>query len=331
MFRRFFNYLIRNQVLLALFIIALGWFVIQLRDIIVSIFLSYIIMASVLPMVNFLRKKGFPKIFAVLIPYLGIITAIFLLILPLVPFVISQIQSLITRFPHFLDDSTTNFGFAINPQQLETYLNSEFNNLGHNAINVTTQVFGGLFSVITIFVVSFYLLMYNDSFKKGFSKLFQRENRTYVLEVIDRVNDKLGAWLRGQAILCLSIGLFSWVGLTLLGIPYALPLALMAGLLEVIPTIGPILSAVPAAIIALTVSPTLMLAVISLYILIQALENQILVPKIMERAVGLNPVFVILGVMIGANIMGVAGALLAIPFISFIIVIFNSIEQRQEN
>lgn len=331
MFRKFFSYLIRNQVVFALFIIAFGWIVIQLRDIIVSIFLSYIIMASVLPVVSYLRKKGFPKIVAVLIPYFGIITAIFLLILPLVPFVISQIQSLVTRFPHFLDDSTQNFGFVIDPHQFEAYLNSEFSNLGQNAVNVTTKVFGGLFSVITIFVVSFYLLMYNDSFKKGFSKLFHKEHRAYVLDGIDQVNDKLGAWLRGQAILCLCIGMFSWIGLTLLGIPFALPLALMAGLLEVIPTIGPILSAVPAAVIALTVSPTLALAVVLLYILIQALENQILVPKIMERAVGLNPVFVILGVMIGANLMGVAGALLAIPFISFIIVVFNSIEQRQEN
>lgn len=326
---RFFSYLIKNQVLFALFLVAFFWFVIEIRDIIVSIFLSYIIMASVLPLVNYLRGKGFPKILAVLIPYFAIVTAIFLLILPLVPFVISQIQSLLTQFPKFLDSSANTFSVTIDPDQLQKYLNNEANELGKNAVNVTTKVFGGLFSIITIFVVSFYLLMYHSSFKTGLAHLFQKQYREHVLRVVDQVNYKLGAWLRGQVILCFFIGLLSWIGLTILGLPYALPLALMAGLLEVIPTIGPILSAIPAIIIALTISPTLALAVVVLYLLIQALENQVLVPKVMERAVGLNPVVVILGVMIGANLMGVAGALLAIPFISFIMVIFNSVEERQ--
>lgn len=286
-------------------------------------------MASVLPMVRYLQSKRFPKIFAVLIPYIGILIAIFLLILPLVPFVISQIQSLLTQFPKFLDSSANSFGVAIDPNQLQRYLNSEANELGKNAVNVTTKVFGGLFSIITIFVVSFYLLMYHDAFKKALANLFQNGSKEYIYKVVDRVNDKLGAWLRGQAILSLFIGLLSWIGLTILGLPYALPLALMAGLLEVIPTIGPILSAIPAVIIAMTISPTLALTVVVLYLLIQALENQVIVPKVMEKAVGLNPVIVILGVMIGANLMGVAGALLAIPFISFVIVIFNSVQERQ--
>lgn len=325
----FVKYLLKNQVILALFLIVLCWFVVHIRDIIVSIFLSYILMAAVLPVVDFLRNKGFPKILAVLIPYIGIITAIFLLILPLVPFVATQIQSLVTQLPLFLDRSAASFGFAVDPKQLEQYLNSELNTLSKSAINVTTQVFGGLFSLITIFVVSFYLLMYHDSFKKALANLFRDESETTVLSTLDKVNDKLGAWLRGQILLSIFIGSFSWIGLTILGLPYALPLALLAGLLEVVPTIGPILSAIPAVIIALTISPTIAISVIALYLLIQALENQVLVPKVMEKAVGLNPVIVILGVMIGANVMGVAGALLAIPFISFLIVLFNSLESRQ--
>jgi predicted PurR-regulated permease PerM len=114
-----------------------------------------------------------------------------------------------------------------------------------------------------------------------------------------------------------------------LGLPYALPLALLAGILEVVPTLGPILSAIPAAAIAFTISPTLGFTIIIFYILLQALENQVLVPKIMEKAVGLNPVVVILGVMIGGNLMGISGALLAIPFISFLIVLFNSLNSPE--
>lgn len=326
MLHQFIKYLLRNQIIFALFLVALGWFIVQTREIFVSIFIAYIIMAAVLPMVEFLKKKGFPKMAAVLIPYFAIVIAIFLLIIPLVPFVITQIQSLIVNFPRFIDKSADMLGFKINPRQIEGYINGEMDNLGKSAFNVTTKVFGGLFSTITIFVVSLYLLMYEDSFKKSLSNFFAHESKEKVLFTLDQVNFKLGAWFRGQIFLCFIIGLFSWIGLVILGLPYALPLALSAGILEVVPTLGPILSAIPAVIIALTVSPTMGLTVAVLYMLIQALENQLIVPKVMQKAVGLNPVIVILGIMIGANLMGIAGALLAIPFISFMIVLFKSLD-----
>lgn len=328
MLHKFFNYLLKNQVIFAVFIVAFAWLVVQVREIIVSIFLAYIIMSAILPLVNFLKKHKFPKILAVLIPYLGIFVAIFMLILPLVPFVIEQITSLIKNFPEFINRSAGAVGVKIDPKQFDTYLSSEINNLGSSAVNVTTRVFGGLFSTITIFVVSLYLLLYEDSFKKSLANIFHDGSREKVLRTVDNVNAKLGAWLRGQVFLCFFIGLFSWVGLTLLGVPYALPLALLAGILEALPTIGPILSSVPSIIIALTISPTLALTVTVFYILVQAIENQLLVPKVMEKAVGLNPVIVILSIMIGASLMGMAGALLSIPFVSFLVVLFQSFESK---
>lgn len=287
-------------------------------------------MAAVLPSVEFLKKKKFPKVLAVLIPYLGIVIAIFLLVIPLIPFVTEQIQSLITNLPKFLDRSASAMGLSVNSVQIEKYLTTELGSLGQSAVNLTTKVFGGVFSVITIFVVSFYLLMYSDAFKRFMANLFHDGSRDYIYRMLDRVNEKLGAWLRGEIILMVFIGTFSWIGLTILGLPYALPLALLAGLLEIIPTLGPILSAIPAVIVAFTISPTMALTVVVLYMLIQALENQLLVPKVMQKAVGLNPVIVILSIMIGANLMGFAGALLAIPFVSFIIVLINSFDKMED-
>lgn len=329
MFHRFIKYLLKNQVILTLFLVVLFWLIIQTREIIVSIFIAYIIMAAVRPVVLSLRAKGIPRVYSVLIPYFAITITIFLLIIPLVPFVISQILSLAHSFPRFINRSAETFGFTINPRQLEGYVNTEFETLGKSAVGVTTKVFGGLFSTITIFVVSLYLLLYEESFKKFFVGLFHENSRIRALEALDQINLKLGAWVRGQIFLCLIIGLFSWVGLSILGLPYALPLALIAGILEALPTIGPILSAVPAIVVALTVSPTMALAVTALYVLIQSLENQFIVPKVMEKAVGLNPVIIILAIMIGANLMGVLGALLAIPFVSFLVVLFKSIESKK--
>lgn len=327
MLQRLFGFLLKNQVLFALFIILFAWFVYQVKDILVTLFLSYIIMASMLPIVGYLRKRKVPKVLAVVIPYFGITLILLLLIFPLVPFILSQIESLIEGFPKYLDRSASLFGINIDPKQLQGYLNGQLQNLTSSAFEVTTRVFGGIFTVITIFIVSLYLLLYNDQFKKFIARLFHTQHHDRILKTVSLVNEKLGAWLQGQMFLSLFIGLITWIVLTLLGIPFALPLALLAGMLEVVPTLGPTLAAIPAVIVALTISPTMALVVAATYILIQMLENQVLVPKIMERAVGLNPVIVIIGVSIGANLMGVVGALLAIPFISFVIVIYKSLEE----
>lgn len=325
MLEQFYKYLLKNQVIMALSIIVLGWFVLQIRDILVSLFLAYIIMAAMLPFVRFLREKGLPKILAILIPYLLLSIFIFVLILPLIPFFAEQIKQLFVTLPKYLDQSLTIFGVKIDPRQIQSYINSEINNLGQNAFEVTGRVFGGIFSTLSVIIISFYLLVYQENFNKGFINLFESDTKKTVTIMLEHVNDKLGAWLRGQLLLSFSIGLASFLGLTLLGIPYALPLSLLAGFLEIVPTIGPIISAVPAVIVAMTISPSMALIVVGLYLIIQTLENHILVPKIMQRAVGLNPIVVILGIGIGAQLMGIMGALLIVPFISFVIVLFKGI------
>lgn len=329
MIQRFFNYLIRNQVVFTLFILVVGWILLQIRDILLSVFFSYIITSSIMPFVRFLRRKHVPKLPAVIIPFVIMLCAIVILIVPLIPFVITQIQSLISGFPLYLKEATQTLGFSLDYNQVQAYLANEAKNFGRNAFAVTTQVFGGIFSFMMIFIISFYLLLYYDEVKKIFAQLFRPDHRPYVLATLDKINEKLGAWLRGQILLCLFIGLLSWITLFFLGVPNALPLALLSGVLEVVPTLGPILSAVPAVIVALTISPTLAITVIIAYILIQLIENNLLVPKVMQKAVGLNPIVVILGVLIGANLIGFSGALLAIPLLTFIIVIIKSLGQKQ--
>jgi predicted PurR-regulated permease PerM len=329
MLQRFYEYLLKNQVIFALCIIFFAWFVVEIRGIIVSIFLSYIIMAAILPITAYFRKRKVPKILAVLIPYFAILLILIILIVPLVPFVLGQLKALIIGFPKYLNQSANIFGVDINLNQIQHYVNSQINSIGSNAFQVTTTVFGGLFTTITVFIVSLYLLLYNDSFKKNFARLFHRDQQAKVLTTVGLVNDKLGAWLQGQIILSVSIGVLTWIALMLLNFPFALPLAILAGILEIVPTLGPTLAAVPAVIVALTISPTMALVIVATYVLIQTLEGQLLVPQIMKRAVGLNPVAVILGVTIGATLMGIVGALLSIPFISFIIVIYKSMEEQK--
>lgn len=330
MAHKFFIYLLRNQIIFALFLVIIGWFLFQTRGIITSIFLAYIINAALLPIVRILRKKGLSHFLSALIPFVSIIIFLILIILPIFPFVISQITSLLVGLPEYLDEAGKVLGFQVNAEQVQAFVTREIDSIGRNAFSVTSKVFGGLFSVLTVLIVSFYMILYHDKFKGNVAQLFHRDQRQKVIDTLDHVDDKLGAWLTGQLVLSLVIGLVTWIALSILGLPFALPLAILAGMLEIVPTLGPILASIPAIIVALTVSPTLAIVIVALYIVIQLLENNILVPKIMQRAVGLNPVVVIVAVMIGANLMGVIGALLSIPFVSFLIVLFNSITADTE-
>ena len=325
MIKQLIRYFHHNQFVSAIILVGLVWFLFEIRGILMAVFVAFIIMSAHLPFVEFLRRNKLPKSISVLVPYLITGVFILLLILPLVPFFVSQIQQLFLRLPFFIDRAAGIFGLKINASQLNDFLVSEFNTIGKNAFVVTSRVFGGLFSVLTILVVSFYLLANNDRIKKNVTGFFPKDRQQKALETFLLMEEKLGAWLRGQLVLSASIGVITWIGLTLLGVEFALPLALIAGILEVVPTIGPIISAIPAIIVALTVSPTLAFIVAGMYILVQLLENNILVPKIMEKAVGLDPVVIIIGIMIGGNLLGVLGALLSIPFISMLVILFKSL------
>lgn len=330
MAHRFYSFLLKNQIILALFLIAGGWVLFQTRGILTSIFLAYIINAALLPLVRILRNRGVPNVLASIIPFIGIIALIILIVLPIIPFVGSQVESLLNDLPTSLKEAAKILGISINANAIQEIITREIDTIGKNAFSVTSKVFGGLFSTLTVLVVSFYLVLYHDRFKQNIAHLFHRNDRPRVLSTLGLIDDKLGAWLRGQMILSIFIGVITWIVLSILGVPFAVPLAILAGMLEVVPTLGPILASIPAIVIALTVSPTLALIVAAAYLLIQMAENNILVPKIMQRAVGLNPVIVILAVMIGANLMGVIGALLAIPFVSFVIVLFNSLTEEDK-
>ena len=133
------------------------------------------------------------------------------------------------------------------------------------------------------------------------------------IRIISKIELRLGAWVRGQLILAVTIGICTYFGLLLLKIPFALPLALLAGILEIVPIIGPIIAAIPAIIIAFTISPILAVATIALYVIIQQLESNLVVPYVMRKAVGLPPIATIIALMAGAKLAGIGGALLAIP------------------
>lgn len=328
MLKVIFDFIGKNQFIAGLIFLGLALILFQLKEILLVIFIAYIIVAALNPIVEFLRRRRVPKTIAVLITFFTTLAFFILLIAPLVPFFVSQIQQLSKSFPEYLHQAAAVIGLDLDVREVSQIVTPQ--QLGQNAFALAGGVFGGFFSIVSTIAISFYLLLSYDAAKKNVAELFIRKHREKAINIIDQINDKLGAWLQGQFVLSLSIGFLTWATLSVLGLPFALPLAVLAGLFEIVPTVGPILSAIPAVIVALTISPNMAIVVICCYLGIQMIENHLLVPRIMQRAVGLNPVVVIIGVIVGDRLLGIPGALLSVPFISLIFLIIKNLEEATE-
>ena len=198
-----------------------------------------------------------------------------------------------------------------------------------NIFGALITFFGGILSTIVIVIVTYYLSLYDQSIKRSIRSLLPAKYQPYFSHLTLRMQDKIGLWLRGQLVLCLIIFFMVLIGLSLLGVKYVWVLALLAGVSEIIPYFGPIIGAVPAVFIAFTQSPELGLATLALYFFIQQAENYLIVPKVMQKAVGLNPVVIIIAMLIGAQVAGIFGILLAVPVTTALNVAFSDFAEQK--
>ncbi len=260
---------------------------------------------------------------------LGLLGGIVYFILPPM---IAQIRQLADSLPNYF---TTFSNFIVSLQDVshngflnasQASLNSLSNFLGsfvNNIFNTTMGFFNGAAAFLMIFILTLYFLLDQNGIKKFFLSLLPIKQKARIVIITNKIGYKLGGWLRGQIVLAIAVGIVVYIGLVLLKMPYALTLAILAGVLEIIPIIGPIIAAIPAILVAFTISPTMALVITVFYILVQELENKLLVPKIMQQAVGLNPVTIIIIILIGAKLMGIIGILLAVPVAAVIYVIIE--------
>jgi predicted PurR-regulated permease PerM len=193
------------------------------------------------------------------------------------------------------------------------------------ATGVAFRVFGAVVSAITVLILSLYMLLEGPAIKEGFLGLFPRRHHRQLETVLQHVGLKFGGWLRGQLLLGLILGVAAGVGTWILGLPYPFLLGVAAGVTELIPLIGPVLGAVPAVLVALFGPPWRLVAVIVFYTAIQQTEGNYLVPRVMKHAVGLSPLLTIIAIMVGANLMGILGALLAVPVAAALQVVLGEV------
>lgn len=312
----------KTIVFITFFILGI-WLLYLTKDLLIILFVGVILMSALTPLVNLLTKFKLPKSLSIGITYIIVIAVIAGLFAIVIPPLLEESSRLVSTLPPLLDQLFNTL--AIDKSVFQSQLSS----LSRNAFSLTLAVFDNFLTIIFLLVLTFYLLLERENLEKRLAQLFLgREERVRKLTM--QIEEKLGSWFRGQLFLSFVIGVLSFIGLSILSIPYALPLAVIAGVLEVIPVIGPIISAIPPILIALTVSPILSLGVAAMYFVIQQLENHLLVPQVMKRAVGLNPLVVILAIAIGSKLLGFTGALLAVPTAVVIQIIVTEIIDEQK-
>lgn len=312
------------------FLIAI-WFLIQIKDIIILVFLSVILVAAMLKPVEWLNAHRIPRVISVILVYLLIILLIAAVAGIIVPPLIEQTVGLSSRLPQMTDSVNSFLIFNKIPiEDVSSVIGKQIQGFLGNIVSITSAIFSSILVILTLFVLSFYLLLDWNKFVKLVSSAFSPKQEKKVTRIIGKVENGLGKWLRGQIVLSIIVGALVYIGLLILGIPYALPLAIIAGILEIIPVIGPIISSIPAILVGLTVSPVIALVTVALFIVVQQLENNLIVPMIMSKVIGLQPPIIIISLLIGAKLAGVGGAFLAPPVLIILKIIFSEFISEDE-
>ena len=297
------------------FLIAILFYLFFLVQDIVALFFAVLILTATFSPVVKSWSKYLGRTLSIVSLFLLFLASIAAVIYLIIPPLVIQTTQLANSIPEFVGN--INFE-SIKPYvpSIKSSLDSFSSNigaLGSNIFSFTANLFSGIFTVLMIFVLTYYMLIDETNIKKYISSLLPADHREDAISVINKIASKVGSWFRGQMFLGIIIFVVDYIGLSIIGVPYALILALIAGLLELIPTVGPIISGSIATIVALTISPWKALFVVAFYFLIQMFENLFLVPKVMQKAVGISPVVIILAIFIGAKLFGILGAMLSVP------------------
>ncbi|MCW9054850.1 MAG: AI-2E family transporter [Candidatus Pacebacteria bacterium] len=317
-----------------------------LKDLVLVVLTAVVIASAIEPATRWFVKYKFPRVVAVLIVYLIFFGFLFGFFYFFLPPVLSELTNFLTVLPDYLQEfnATTpalqvQEGVSLNSQSPPStysiadfvrYLRELFSDVSENFLAAVALIFGGVMSFVLIVVFSFYFAMQEtgiDDFLRVITPVKYQKN---VISLWRRSQVKIGLWMQGQVLLAVIVGMLVYLGLTILGVKYALLLAVVAAIFELIPVFGPILSAIPAVAIGFVDGGvTIGLLVIGLYIIIQQFENHLIYPLVVTKVVGVPPLLVIIALLIGAQLAGFLGIILSVPVAAVIQELVSDLEKRR--
>lgn len=317
-------------------------FLYVIKDVLALIFVAVVLSAAFDPLIDWLQARKFPRALSIigvyLIFFLVVGGAIFLLAKPIG----QEIKDISRAFPQYyksINEGLTNlqnFGNSVT----ETTKNSpvsttsltdiagSISQAGTSIFNALTSIFGGILSFFMVLLITFYLTVEEEGMKRLIQNMTPDRHKPYVAQLIVKIQRRMGYWLRGQLLLSVIVFVMVYIGLLIMNVKYALLLALLAGIFEVVPFLGPWISAIPGIFFAFSqggLDKAFFVAV--LYLVVQQIENNFIVPKVMGKTTGLNPLVVIIAILVGARLGGAIGALLAVPVTLALTVYFETFKE----
>lgn len=343
---------------IAILFLAGIWLVIQIREIILIFFVALLFAAALDPMVDAMERRKIPRWLGVLIVYTVLFFVIGLFVGNVIPLLATEIGDLALKIPDLLRNMAqgnislpgflewtrpiiTKIFEAVDlsildnfPDLLSTF-STQLTDFGKNIISGIISIFNGLFNTLLVLILTFLMVWDEQSIDKFTLSLFPARYGKYISEKSSAIKEKIGQWLRGQVTLMVIVGLAIGLGLFIVGlfigpIRYATTLAMFAGLLEIVPYIGPVLAWLIALPIVANQSFLHVILVTIVFVIIQQLENNVIVPLVMKKAVGLNPILSIISMMVGFSLLGVLGMVLAIPVATSVSIFVKEYTEREK-
>ena len=298
-----------------------------LRDLLLLVMTAIVLASALEPGVAGFVKRKVPRVLAVFLMYVLVFGSVFLSIYFVVPPILDDAGNFVTVGSQYLDTfalpgDTSGFSphFASDKTELTKILDgiftvrNAFTDPSVGAFKIVSLFFGGIFSFVLVTVLSFYFAVRDTGVEEFLRLMAPAKNEAYVVNLWHRAQKKIGLWMQGQLLSSLIGGVIAFLGLLILGVPYALLLAVLTAFLMLIPIFGSFLSALPALIITYSTGDvTLTLIVAGLYLIINQFEAHLIHPLVVNKVVGIPPLLVILALIVGGDLAGFLGVVLAIP------------------
>jgi len=325
----------------ALLVVIIGYALIfKLSNFVLVIITAVIIASAVEPAARWARKRGVPRLPAVLSVYVATAIALagffYFILVPL----LSDTAGFVRSLPAYTgsgsavtstmvsQDALSSISSQFSLNELANYINSIVNSFSQGVFSSAAAVFGGVLSFILIIVFSFYLAVQEDGVSKFLRVIVPIKNEKYIIDLWKRSQQKIGFWMQGQLLLAVIIMILTYLCLLLIGLPHALLLAVLAGVFEIIPLFGPILSAIPSIFVAFASGGTsLVLVVVGIYIIIQQFENHLIYPLVVKKVVGVPPTVSILALVVGGQLAGFLGLIVSVPLAAVLMEFLSDLER----
>lgn len=334
-----------GTILMTILIFAGTYALWALRDLVLLVVTAIVIASAIEPGVGFFRRYRIPRVLAVALMYLGVFGSLFAIVYFFLPPILNDAQQFLSSAPQYLD--TLNIpaplaGFADTARiaagqgQAQSVIDtlfafqSAFTDSSGGAVRVLSAFFGGIFSLLLVIVLSFYFAIQETGVEDFIRLITPSKHENYAVDLWIRARKKIGQWMQGQLLLSLIVGVIVYLGLLILGVPYALLLAVLTAVLDLIPIFGSFIAGIAAVIVAFTGGGlTLALIVAGLYFIVNQFEANLIYPLVVNKVVGIPPLLVILALIVGGSLAGFLGVLLSIPLAAAVREFISDLEKRK--